>query len=316
MENPRDFIWEQKHRPRTLDDCVLPSFTRKTMEKIKESGQLNNMLFSSSSPGTGKTTLARVLAEDMNYSSLFINASEDSGIDTVRTKIRQFASTLDLSGRAKVVIMDEADGFTESSQKALRGFIEEFSASCRFIFTANQPNKIIEPIRSRLTHYEFTIPEDERNGIMKQMIRRCLTICERESVPVTSRRVIAELVKKHFPDNRQVIIELQNYSRHGEIDEGILGHVAGDSIVDQIITGLKSRDFKELRQLAVTAADNYSGTVKDLYHKGLPHVENASKADFILCLAENMKYERWVADLEIHMAALFVELMTEIRWNA
>lgn len=315
MENPHEYIWEQKHRPRTLDECVLPSFTRETMKKIEESGQLNNMLFSSSSPGTGKTTLARVLAEDMNYSVLFVNASEDSGIDTVRTKIRQFASTLDLSGRAKLVIMDEADGFTESSQKALRGFIEEFSASCRFIFTANHPNKIIEPIRSRLTQYEFTIPESERQDIMKQMIKRCLDICEREGVPVTSRRVIAELVKKHFPDNRQVIIELQNYSRHGEIDEGILGHVTGNSVTDEIITGLKQRDFKSLRQLAVTAADNYSGTIQELYKKGFPHVDNKSKGDFILYLAENMKYERQVADLEIHLAALFVELMTEIQWQ-
>lgn len=315
IQDPRDYLWETKYRPRTLNDCILPVVMKKTAAQIIESGEMPNALFSSSSPGTGKTTLARVLGQDMDYSVLFINASEDSGIDTVRTRIRQFASTLDLTGRPKLVILDEADGFSDNSQKALKGFIEEFAATCRFILTANSANRIIKPIRSRLNHYEFMVPEAERNTIMKQMIKRCLKICETEQVKVSSPKVIAELVKKHFPDNRQVLVELQNYSRQGEIDEGILGQVVGGNPVDEIIVNLKARNFKELRGLAAHASDDYAGLIRGLYTRGLQHVDGANKGDYILCLGESMKHANHVADIEIHVAALFVELMTQVKWN-
>lgn len=316
IKDPKEFLWEVAYRPKTISECILPSFTRKTMEGILKQGELSNMLISSSSPGTGKTTVARALANDLGYSMLFINASEDSGIDTIRSKIRQFASTLDMEGRPKVVILDEADGFSEPAQKALRGAIEEFSASCRFIFTANYQNKIIDAIRSRLTGFEFVIPKEERQDLMKQMIKRCLAILKLENVPVSSPKVVAELVSRNFPDNRHVLVELQNYSRHGEIDEGILGHISAKNYVDEIIANIKQRNFPKLRELAVGASDNYAATVRGLYSRGLTHVENQSKGDFILTLAENMKYEKQVADIEIHTVALFVELMTNgISWK-
>jgi DNA polymerase III delta prime subunit len=313
MQKPADKLWETKHRPTTIKDCILPSDLKKVFEDIVESGKLPNLLLTSLSPGTGKTTVAVALCNDLDFDYLFVNASEMSGIDTLRTLIRDYVSSYSIDGRNKVVILDEFDQTSDSFQKAFRGFIEEFGTA-RFILTANYLNKVIKPIRSRMSCEEFVFPASERTSLIKQGIVRCIKILALEKIPCDNNKILMELVRRNYPDNRSVLVDLQKYSRNGQIDEGILGKIMANDDISELIGFIKNKNFGEARKLIPMYASDYSSFITQLYKKSDTHVAKASIGEYILILAENMKFAGQVADIELHISALIIELMSEVEW--
>ncbi|URC15187.1 DNA polymerase clamp loader subunit [Paraglaciecola Antarctic GD virus 1] len=313
MQKPNDMLWESKYRPSTISECILPTQLKKFFEDIVTTGKLPNLLLCSTMPGTGKTTVARALVHDLDFDSLFINASEMSGIDTLRTIIRDYASSYSIDGRNKVVILDEFDQTSDSFQKAFRGFIEEFS-TVRFILTANYVNKVIKPIRSRMSVEDFVFPDDERLSLIKQGIIRCGKILALENIPCDNKKVLMELVRRNYPDNRSVLVDLQKYSRTGQIDEGILGKIVANDDISEFISHIQSKSFASARALIPMYANDYTNFIGQMYRKGILHIDKKSTGEFILILAENMKYAGQVADMELHIASLVIELMSEVEW--
>ena len=220
-----EYLWVEKYRPRTIDSCVLSVDLRRYFKGILKKKEIQNMLLSGSA-GTGKTTVARALCEELNTDYIVINGSEESGIDVLRTKIKQFASTVSFTGNTKIVILDEADYLNpNSTQPALRGFIEEYSSNCRFIFTCNYKNRIIQPLHSRCSVVDFKIPKQEKPKIAASFFEHILKILNNENVKFVD-KVVAKVVEKHFPDYRRTLNELQRYAQSGVIDEGILTSVS------------------------------------------------------------------------------------------
>jgi len=316
-ESPNDFLWEIKHRPKSIKECILPKAMKETFLTLVKDGEINNMLLESTKGGTGKTTVALALCHDIGADVLFINASEASGIDTLRIEIRQFASTISLHGNKKIVILDEFDNCSDNFQKAFRGFIEEFSGNCRFILTCNYANNIIEQIRSRLKRHTFIIPEEERVSILKQMTMRCLDILKKENVTVTNPRIIGELCKLRYPDNRQLMIELQNYSRTNQnvIDEGILGVLGNADTISEFISAIRDKKFVVVNQMVPRFASDYPNFLRSFYDKAINVVDKSSIPTLIEILGDNNKYASQVPDMEIHIRYLAVLCMTELKWK-
>ena len=248
------FLWVEKYRPRKLDECILPVDQKKVFQDMVEKDEIQNMLLCGSA-GVGKTTIARALCEELGTDYIIINGSEESGIDVLRTKIKQFASTVSFSGKTKVVILDEADYLNpNSTQPALRAFIEEFSANCRFIFTCNFKNRIIPPLHSRCAVIEFKIGKEERPKIAARFFKRVNEILANEKVEADP-KVVAKVLEKHFPDYRRVLNELQRYASSGKIDEGILVNM-GEVNMQDLISALKDKDWKKMRTWVVNNLDN------------------------------------------------------------
>ena len=257
-----EFLWVEKYRPSTIDDTILPDNIKNTFKEIVAGGELHNMLLTGT-PGTGKTTIARALCQELDLDYLLVNGSEESGIDTLRTKIKHFASSVSLSGGYKVVILDEADYLNpQSTQPALRAFIEEFSANCRFILTCNFKNRIIEPLHSRCSIIEFNLAKKDMPPLLAQFMNRCEDILTKENISF-EKNVLAELIMKYMPDWRRVINELQRYGSGGIIDSGILVNLADDSI-DDLIKFLKLKDFRKMRQWV---ADNMDSEPAAIFRK-------------------------------------------------
>lgn len=317
MYNPDHFLWEAKYRPTTISECILPSAMREAFVKIIKEQNMRNYLFESTRPGTGKTTCALALCNELGADTLFINASEVGSVDTLRNDVKNFASTVSLTGSIKIVILDEFDNVSDAFQKAFRGFIEEYSNNCRFILTCNYANNIIEPIRSRMLRVTFTIPESERIDIMKQMTKRCLDVLAKENVKVESVRIIGELVKKNYPDNRQTMIDLQHYAMNsnGVIDEGILGVLKIDDSVGELIAAIQGKNFKTVNAMAPRFAADYSNFIRALYDKSFSLVQTSSIPTLIEIIGENQKFATQVPDLEIHIRYLCVLMMAEIAWK-
>jgi replication factor C small subunit len=316
IEDPTNFLWQEKYRPKTINDCILPKGMKDTFNSLVKSGELTNCLFESTKPGTGKTTVALALCNDIDADVLFINASEDSGIDTLRSEIRSFASTVSLTGSKKVVVLDEFDNSSQNFQKAFRGFIEEFSDNCRFILTCNFANNIIEPIRSRMKIYSFVIPEDEKTSILKQMTLRCLEILKKEKIKVENPKIVGELVKLRYPDNRQLMIELQHYSQtNGEIDEGILGVLKNSDSISEFLIAIKEKKFLVINQMVPKFSTDYANFIRSLYDKAITVIDTSSIPVLIEIIGENNQYANSVVDLEIHIRYLAVQLISEIKWK-
>src|SRR6056300_1184226 len=236
-----EFLWVEKYRPKKIEECILSNDLRKTFSNIVAGGELQNMMLTGTA-GTGKTTVARALCNELDLDYIVINGSEESGIDTLRNKIKQFASSVSLSGGYKVVILDEADYLNpQSTQPALRGFIEEFSANCRFILTCNFKNRIIEPLHSRTSVIEFAMPKKEKEALAGQFMQRVQQILSVESIN-SEPAVIAELIMKYFPDFRRTLNEVQRYSSSGEITADILIGMSDQNIA-ALVGYLKSKDF-------------------------------------------------------------------------
>ena len=299
----------EKYRPRKVSDCVLPESLSDTFQDIVKSGDIPNMILSGGA-GCGKTTVARALCDELGRDIMFINASEDGGIDTLRTRIRQFASAVSLSGSAKVVILDEADYLNpQSTQPALRGFIEEFSSNCRFILTCNFKHRIIEPLHSRCTTIDFKIPAKEKPKMAKQFLTRTKDILDKESVQYDE-RVLAELIIRYFPDFRRVLNEIQRYSVSGSIDAGIL--VTADISAETLIKALKAKNFTDIRRWVVDNSDRDTAHIfRKIYETLLDSLQPAAIPQAVLVLSDYQHKAAFAADQEINLAACCIMLASE-----
>ena len=310
----QEFLWVEKYRPKKVNDCILSQDLKRVFENILRKGELQNMMFTGTA-GTGKTTVARALCNELDLDYIVINGSEESGIDTLRNKIKQFASSVSLSGGYKVVILDEADYLNpQSTQPALRGFIEEFSNNCRFILTCNFKNRIIEPLHSRCSVIEFAMPKKERDALAGQFMQMTQQILQVENIN-SDPEVLAELIIKYFPDFRRTLNELQRYSNFGKIDSGILVNVS-DVSFDSLMNALKVKDFKKMRQWVADNIDTEPAAMfRKLYDNMNDFVEPQSIPQLVLILADYQYKNSFVADHELNMVACLTEVMAGVKFK-
>jgi DNA polymerase III delta prime subunit len=310
----KEFLWVELYRPTKISECILPKGIQKTFSEIVKSGELPNMMFSGTA-GVGKTTVARALCNELGLDHIVINGSEEGNIDTLRGKIKQFASTVSLQGGYKVVILDEADYLNpQSTQPALRGFIEEFSMNCRFILTCNFKNRIIEPLHSRCSVYEFSIPNGEKPAIASAFFKRLTNILDQESVAYEP-QALATLIEKYFPDWRRVLNECQRYSISGKIDAGVLVNLS-DQNVKGLMKSLKEKDFKTMRKWVVDNIDTEPQAIfRKVYDSMVEYLQPQSIPQVVLILADYQYKNSFVADHEINVVACMTELMASADWK-
>lgn len=315
--NNSEHIFEQRYRPQSISECILPAFDKEVFESIIKKGKIPHMILVSASPGTGKTTIAKALCNDVGVEMMFVNGS-DCKIDFVRGPLTNFATAASISGKQKVIVIDEFDrsGLAES-QRHLRSFMEAYSNNCTIIITANNIDGIIEPLQSRCRIVKFgQATDDDRNNMMKEMIRRCVEICNNENIKVENLKVIAALVKKNFPDFRKTIGDLDHYSSKGVIDEGILDLVTNSSgSVDDVIQALKSKDVKQLRALAPKYAANYTWFVEKLSTELYSLVNGPSVIRMYEIIGENNQYHGIAASTELHIVYMFMQLVVEMQFK-
>ena len=311
--NPEQFLWVEKYRPHTIKDCILPEDVKTTFQQFIAKKEIPNLLLTGSA-GTGKTTLARALCEELDCDYIIINGSDEGRqIDTLRTKIRSFASAVSFEGKTKVVILDEADYLNrESVQPALRAFIETFSSNCRFIFTCNYINRIITPLHSRTTVVDFKIVPSDRPQLAAKFLQRMGYILDNEGVEY-SEKVLAELLMKYFPDYRRVINELQRYSVAGKIDEGVLSNFQ-EINAKQLIEALRDKDWKKMRQWVSNNVDtDPQGIFRQIYDILIPEIKSIPQ--LVLLIADYQYKAAFVADQEINMLACLTEIMARAKFK-
>ena len=308
-----DFLWVEKYRPRKVADTILPQQLKDTFQKVVDEGTIPNMLFSGSA-GLGKTTIARAICNELDVDYIVINGSEEGNIDTLRGKIKQFASTVSLSGGYKVVILDEADYLNpQSTQPALRGFIEEFSNNCRFILTCNFKNRIIEPLHSRCGVYEFNTTKKDLAGLAAQFMKRMKSILEEEGVSYEE-MAVADLIMKFAPDWRRVINECQRYSLTGFIDSGVTKNLTDDNY-DSLFKLLKEKDFKKMRTWVANNIDTDAAAIfRAVYDRAVAKVMPESLPQLILILADYQYKNSFVADHELNVVACLTEVMANVEF--
>jgi len=311
-----EFLWVEKYRPKTIEECILPENIKKTFLDFLDKGEVPNLLLAGPA-GCGKTTVAKALCNQLGVDVYVINGSDEGRfLDTVRNNAKNFASTVSLSSESKhkVIIIDEADNTTPDVQLLLRASIEEFSNNCRFIFTCNYKNKIIEPLHSRCAVIEFGIRGKQKQEIATCFFKRLNTILQRERVE-TDKKVLAQLINKHFPDWRRVLNECQRYSVGGKIDSGILATFS-DVAVNDLIQNLKDKNFTEVRKWVVDNLDNDTGVLlrriyDNLYSSLVPSTIPAA----VLIIAKYQYQIAFVADQEINMLACLTEIMVECKFK-
>lgn len=309
MSSVQNLLWVEKYRPKSLSDCILPIDLSSIFSGMVKEQKIPNMMFYGKA-GTGKTSVAKALANDLGLDSIIINCSEDNGIDVLRTKIRQYASTVSLSGNGKVIILDEFDYATNAIQTGLRGAIEEFANNCRFILTCNYKNRVIDPLHSRCTGIDFTVPGQEKSQIAAKILARLEYILATEGVKYEV-PVLANLIKKHFPDIRRIINELQKYSSNGVIDVGILAQGSCDSY-KELIGYMKGKDFASCRKWVMQNIDlNTTEFFKKLYNELYTALKPSSVPQSILIIAEYQYKSAFAADQEINTMAMVVQLMMD-----
>ena len=311
-----DFIWVEKYRPKTIDECILPEGIKKTFQDFLTAGEIPNMLLSGP-PGIGKTTVAKALCNQLGADYYVINGSDEGRfLDTVRTNAKNFASTVSLTSESKhkVIIIDEADNTTSDVQLLLRASIEEFSRNCRFIFTCNYKNKIIEPLHSRCSVVDFSVNKKDKPAIAAQFFSRINHILEVERVE-SDKKVIIQLINKHFPDWRRVLNECQRYSVSGKIDSGILATFS-DVAVDDLVKNLKQKNFSEVRKWVVANLDNDPTVLlRRIYDTLYDTMVPTSIPAAILVIAKYQYQMAFVADQEINLLAALTEIMVECEFK-
>ena len=311
-----EFLWVEKYRPKTIDECILPPSIKKTFQDFLDKGEIPNMLLAGPA-GCGKTTVAKALCNQLGADYYVINGSDEGRfLDTVRNTAKNFASTVSLSSTAKhkVIIIDEADNTTNDVQLLLRAFIEEFSGNCRFIFTCNFKNKILEPLHSRTTVVEFSIKGKDRQGLAASFFKRVQEILDTEGVKYDN-KVLVELINKHFPDWRRVLNECQRYSSSGSIDSGVLATFS-DVKVNDLVKKLKEKDFPEVRKWVVNNLDNDTAVLlRRIYDACYDSMVPNSIPAAVLTLAKYQYQMAFVADQEINMLACLTELMVECEFK-
>lgn len=307
-------LWCEKYRPKTVDDAVLPENLKETFKNIVKTGQVPNMLFTGTA-GLGKTTIARAICEELSLDYIVVNGSEQGNIDTLRGKIKQFASSISLSGGHKVVILDEADYLNaQSTQPALRGFIEEFSDNCRFILTCNFKNRIIEPIHSRCGVYEFNTTKQDLAKLCPGFMSRMEEVLEKEGVTY-SKEVLAELIMRHAPDWRRIINECQRHSIDGELRLDVLSK-GSQQQYDELFNHLKGKDFKKMRRWVTDNVDvDASSIFRGIYENAQNGVATNSIPQLILILADYQFKNSFVADSELNLVACFTEIMANVEFE-
>ena len=311
-----EFLWVEKYRPKKIEDCILPENIKKTFRDFLNKGEVPNLLLSGPA-GCGKTTVAKALCNELGVDSYVINGSDEGRfLDTVRNNAKNFASTVSLSSQAKhkVIIIDEADNTTPDVQLLLRASIEEFSRNCRFIFTCNYKNKIIEPLHSRCAVVEFGIKGKQKQEIAAAFFGRLVSILDGERIEA-DKKVLAELINKHFPDWRRVLNECQRYSVSGRIDSGILAHFS-DVKVNDLVKNLKSKDFPQVRKWCVDNLDNDPAVLlRRIYDSLYTSLVPATIPAAVLILAKYQYQIAFVADQEINLLACLTEIMVECEFK-
>jgi len=312
---PSDFLWVEKYRPRTVSECVLPESTKQVFQQIVDTGEIPNMMFTGTA-GLGKTTIAKALCNQLGCDYIMINGSEEGNIDTLRNKIKRFASTVSLAGDVKVVILDEADYLNpQSTQPALRGFIEEFSDNCRFILTCNFKNRIIEPLHSRCGVYEFNITKKDLPELCGKFFERSKMILKEEGVEIPDTKLLADLIMRFAPDWRRVLNELQRSSSSGTLDLSSLGSKANGNY-DALFSSLKSKDFKKMRSWVTNNIDVDASVIfRSIYDNMYEKVDPSSIPQLVLILADYQYKNAFVADHELNMVACMTEIMAGVEFK-
>jgi DNA polymerase III delta prime subunit len=308
-----DFLWVERYRPKTVEDTILPPELKATFQQFVEQKNIPNLILSGSA-GVGKTTIARAMLEELGCDYIVINGSMNGNIDTLRNEIKNFASSVSLSGGRKYVILDEADYLnSNSTQPALRNFMEEFSKNCGFILTCNFKNRIIEPLHSRCSVIDFKITKKEIPALAKDFMRRACNILTKENIEF-DKTVVAELIKKFFPDNRRILNELQRYSATGRIDSGILVNLQELSLKN-LVEFLKNKDFSNMRKWVAENLDNDADVIfRKIYDQASQYLTKQSIPAVVLIIGKYQYQHGFCADPEINLVCCLTELMVEGEW--
>ena len=308
------FLWVEKYRPTNINDCILPDELKKTFGLFVQDKHIPNLILSGG-PGVGKTTVAKAMLDEIGATWMIINGSEESGIDVLRTKIKNFASTVSLEGGRKYIILDEADYLNaQSTQPALRGFMEEFHKNCGFILTCNYKNRLIPPLHSRCSVVDFVIPNSEKPKLASNFFTRIQEILGQENIQFES-KAVAELLNKHFPDWRRVLNELQRYSVSGKIDAGVLVNMSQANI-GELMQSLKEKEFTNVRKWIVNNLDNDPVRIfRRVYDSLYEHLDGSTIPHAVVILAEYQHKAAFVSDHEINLLACMTELMGQVKFK-
>ena len=308
------FLWVEKYRPTNIDDCILPDNLKTTFSEFVKDKHIPNLILSGG-PGVGKTTVAKAMLDEIGATYMMINGSEESGIDVLRTKIKNFASTVSLEGGRKYIILDEADYLNaQSTQPALRGFMEEFHKNCGFILTCNYKNRLIPPLHSRCSVIDFIIPNSEKPKLAQNFFTRIQEILGKENIQFDT-KAVAELLNKHFPDWRRVLNELQRYSVSGKIDAGVLVNMSQANI-GELMQSLKEKEFTNVRKWIVNNLDNDPVRIfRRVYDSLYDHLDGSTIPHAVVIIAEYQHKAAFVSDHEINLLACMTELMGQVKFK-
>ena len=305
-------LWTEKYRPKNIEDCILPERLKKPFQEYVSQKNIPNLLLTGGA-GVGKTTVAKAMCNEIGCDFMVINGSDENGIDMVRNKITNYASSMSFAGGRKVIIIDEADYLSANAQAAFRNAIEEFAVNCSFIFTCNFKNKIIEPLHSRCAVIEFGLKASEKSSMAGQFFKRIQTILATEEITYET-PVVAELIKKHFPDFRRVINELQRFSKFGNIDTGVLSQIVDVSLSD-IIKFIKDKDFGAIRKWVASNDVDPTSLYRKLYDNLYEVLKPQSIPQAVVILADYQYKQAFVADQEINLVACLTELMVSLEFK-